>query len=104
MKAKALAFKERLPLENGFRTVSQSILWAHIGNHTGLREELYIIPMPELRYSDLVFSSYICALRSEHCTMSDGLVDEIEERCEFVDLIISVPNKQFNDKEENRDT
>lgn len=98
MKAKALAFKERLSLENGFRTISNSILWAHIGNHTGLRNIIYITPFPEIRYSDLSFSAYICWLRTKGSPMSDEFINEIEETCEFIDLIISVSSTQFSNK------
>lgn len=103
MKAVALAFKERLPLENSFRTVADSIIWAHIGVHLGLDAELFIVAAPELRYFGNTFSDYICALRSEHSLATNKVADEVNERCEFVEVIVSVSNKQFKKKENKRE-
>jgi hypothetical protein len=103
MKAVALAFKERLPLENGFRTVAQSILWAVIHEHRVGIHELFITPMPNIRHPYSTFNDYLCALRSELSPYSKELADEVEERCEFVEVFISVPGRQFKTKHPSHD-
>ena len=95
MKALALAFKERLPLENGFRTIAQSIMWAVVHEHRVGIHELFIAPMPNIRHPYTTFAEYLCALRSEYSPFPKELADEVEERCEFVEIIISVPGRQF---------
>ena len=98
MKAVALALKERLPLDNGYRTIANSIVWAHVGVHSGPDAKLFIITAPELRYAGNTFSDYICALRSEYSPSTNKVADEVNELCEFVEVIISIPSKQFKQK------
>lgn len=95
MKAKALALKKRLPIEKGVRTAAESIIWVHIGSHLGLDAELFIVCAPELRYAGNTFVNYVAALRSEYSPTTNKVADEVEERCEFLEVIISIPSKQF---------